>query len=158
MGKEIERRFLLADESWRGQGSGVEFRQGFLSTVKERVVRVRLAGGKGTLTIKGLTQGFSKLEFEYEIPPEEARDLLDSLCEKPLIEKTRYRIKHGGLVWEVDEFAGENNGLVLAEVELSHENQPIDKPAWLGPEISGDPRYFNSNLVKNPFSQWQTNA
>ncbi len=154
MGKEIERRFLVQGETWRGLADGVEFRQGFLSTVKERVVRVRIAGGKGTLTIKGLTRGVSKLEFEYEIPLDEARSLLEALCQRPLIEKTRYRIPHRGLIWEVDEFIGDNRGLILAEVELQSEDQTIDPPPWIGEEISSDPRYFNSNLVQKPFSQW----
>ena len=155
MGKEIERRFLVQGDAWRELADGVEFRQGFLSTVKERVVRVRLAGGKGTLTIKGLTRGISKLEFEYEIPTAEARTLLEALCHRPLIEKTRYRIPLQGVVWEVDEFIGDNQGLILAEVELESEDQTFERPTWIGQEISGDPRYFNSNLVQNPFSQWK---
>ena len=154
MGKEIERRFLVKGDAWRGLGQGTEFKQGFLSTVKERVVRVRIAGERATLTIKGITRGFSKAEFEYEIPRADAQALLEELCERPLIEKTRYRIGHHGLIWEVDEFVGENKGLILAEVELTSENQAINPPAWIGQEISGDPRYFNSNLVSNPFTRW----
>jgi adenylate cyclase len=96
----------------------------------------------------------SRLEFEYEIPLQEAEELLDKLCEKPLIEKIRYRISYGGLVFEIDEFRGENDGLILAEVELEFEDQPFEKPSWLGEEVSDDPRYFNSNLVKHPFEKW----
>ncbi len=154
MGKEIERKFLVKGDAWRALGQGSPFRQGFLSTVKERVVRVRLAGAKDTLTVKGLTRGVSKLEFEYEIPPEDAGQLLDELCEHPLIDKTRYRIDHEGLVWEVDEFHGDNQGLVVAEVELADEDQEISLPPWIGEEVSGDPRYFNSNLVAHPYSRW----
>ena len=154
MGKEIERKFLVKGDAWRALGQGSPFRQGFLSTVKERVVRVRLAGAQGTLTIKGLTRGVSKLEFEYEIPAEDVGQLLDELCEHPLIDKTRYRIEHEGLVWEVDEFHGDNEGLVVAEVELADENQEISLPSWIGEEVSGDPRYFNSNLVAHPYSRW----
>ncbi|MBF0589358.1 MAG: CYTH domain-containing protein [Magnetococcales bacterium] len=135
----------------------MDFRQGFLSTVKERVVRVRLAGETGTMTVKGITRGFSKTEFEYEIPKEHALVMLDDLCEKPLIEKVRYKVQQGDLTWEIDEFAGANTGLILAEVELEDEGQALDQPAWVGEEISDDTRYFNSNLVRHPFSEWPEN-
>lgn len=154
MGTEIERRFLVRGDGWRGLGEGEAYCQGFLSTVKERVVRVRLVGDRATLTIKGLTRGIAKLEFEYRIPAAEARVLLDELCERPLIEKTRTRIRHGGLLWEVDEFAGDNQGLILAEVELPSAEHPVALPEWVGAEISDDPRYFNSSLVRHPYSQW----
>ncbi len=153
MGQEIERKFLVEGEGWR-IGEGVAYRQGYLNRAIERTVRVRRVGDKGYLTIKGATHGISRLEYEYEIPAEEAEELLDALCEKPLIEKTRYRIAWGELTWEVDEFAGENEGLVLAEIELPSEAYAFKRPAWLGEEVSGDPRYFNSNLVKNPFRTW----
>ncbi|MBF0187349.1 MAG: CYTH domain-containing protein [Magnetococcales bacterium] len=158
MGKEIERRFLAKGDAWRSLAEGVSFRQGFLSTVKERVVRVRVAGGKGTLTVKGITTGYSKAEFEYEIPREEAERMLDELCERPLIEKQRFRIDHAGLTWEVDAFEGENAGLVIAEVELESEDQAVELPEWIDREISDDPRYFNSNLVQAPYSTWKDQA
>lgn len=154
MGKEIERRFLVNGDGWRSLGVGVDYKQGFLSTVKERVVRVRIAGTKATLTIKGVTEGITRLEFEYEIPLTDAQRMLDLLCERPWIEKTRHRIVLGDLVWEVDEFHGENQGLIMAEVELSDEHQAIELPSWVGKEVSHDSRYYNANLVQTPFSLW----
>ncbi|MBF0165221.1 MAG: CYTH domain-containing protein [Magnetococcales bacterium] len=154
MGKEIERRFLVKGDGWRGLGEGVDFKQGFLSTVKERVVRVRIAGQKATLTLKGVSEGYSRLEFEYPIPREEAQSILDNLCERPWIEKTRHRIPIGDVVWEVDEFRGANQGLIMAEVELQDENQAVDLPDWIGREVSTDARFFNANLVHTPFSLW----
>ena len=154
MGKEIERKFLVKDNTWRGQDSGKRYRQGYLSTVKERTVRVRIAGDKGFLTVKGITVGASRSEYEYEIPMTDANEMLDRLCERPLIEKTRYRISHTGLVWEVDEFEGENRGLITAEVELKDELQSVTLPGWIGKEVTGDPRYFNANLVAKPFTTW----
>jgi adenylate cyclase len=154
MGKEIERKFLIKSDGWRSLASGTMYRQGYLSTVKERTVRVRTVGERGFLTIKGVTTGVTRAEFEYEIPVTEANAMLDSLCERPLIEKSRYRIEHRGLVWEVDEFFGENQGLVIAEVELVNEGQRIDLPSWVGEEVSDDPRYFNSNLTKHPYTRW----
>jgi len=154
MGKEIERKFLVKNESWRGQDSGKRYRQGYLSTVKERTVRVRTAGDKAFLTIKGITVGASRSEYEYEIPVTDANEMLDRLCEQPLIEKTRYRISHTGLMWEVDEFEGGNRGLITAEVELKDEHQSVALPGWIGEEVTGDPRYFNANLVAKPFTTW----
>lgn len=154
MGTEIERRFLVKDDTWRQGASATYLKQGFLSTDKDRVVRVRIFGDVGTLTIKGLTQNNTKKEFEYTIPAQEALELLDLLCLKPLIEKHRFRIMFDGFVWEVDVFAGENQGLVVAEIELDRTDQPFAKPLWLGREVSDDPRYFNSNLARNPYCQW----
>lgn len=154
MGQEIERKFLVKNGAWKAGAQGTVYRQGYLSSVKERVVRVRTIEDKGFLTIKGLTKGVSRSEFEYEISVGDANAMLDHICEKPLIEKTRYRVPVGGLVFEVDEFFGENAGLVVAEVELQDEKQRIDLPDWIGAEVSGDPRYFNSNLIKHPFTKW----
>ena len=153
MGTEIERKFLVKEGSWR-EGAAETYRQGYLSTVKERTVRVRTIGDKGYLTVKGTSVGASRLEFEYEIPVADAEELLDSLCEKPLIEKNRYKLDHGGLTWEVDVFFGDNEGLVVAEVELQSENQVFDKPDWVGEEVTHDPRYYNANLISNPYSGW----
>ena len=153
MGKEIERKFLVAGDAWR-QGEGVVYRQGYLNTDKHRTVRVRVVGDQGYLTIKGITQGATRQEYEYTIPVADASDMLDELCEGPIIEKRRYRIPQGPLVWEVDEFFGDNQGLVVAEVELEREDQPVDKPSWLGKEVTGDARYYNANLVQHPYSQW----
>ena len=154
MGTEIERKFLLRDESWRAGASGTFFRQGYLNSSKERTVRIRTAGDKAFLTVKGPVVGATRAEFEYPIPLDECNAMLDTLAEKPLIEKKRYRIKCGDLTWEIDEFFGDNKGLIVAEVELQSEGQRIDKPSWVGDEVSGDPRYFNSNLIKHPFTKW----
>jgi len=153
MGKEIERKYLLVGDAWKSLGEGTLYRQGYLNSTKERVVRVRTMGPKAALTIKGISVGATRLEFEYEIPFDDCEQLLE-LCEQPLIEKTRYKIEAGGLVWEVDEFHGVNEGLVVAECELESEDQAIDKPDWVGEEVTGDPRYFNSNLIANPYTTW----
>ena len=154
MAKEIEKKFLVKSDAWKEGAKITYYKQGYLSSTKERVVRVRTIDKKGFLTIKGITIGVTRSEFEYEIPAEEANLMLDNLCEKPVIEKNRAKVNFGGLVWEIDEFFGENQGLVVAEVELTDENQEIKKPDWVGEEVSGDPRYFNSNLIKHPFTQW----
>jgi CYTH domain-containing protein len=154
MGTEIERKFLLRDESWRAGANGTMYRQGYLNSAKERTVRVRTVGDKAFLTIKGVTVGATRAEYEYPIPFDDCNAMLDTLAEKPLIEKKRYKIRRGDLVWEIDEFFGDNKGLIVAEVELQSEGQVFDKPVWLGDEVSGDPRYFNSNLIKHPFTRW----
>jgi adenylate cyclase len=154
MAKEIERKFLVRDNTWRGRDGGKRYRQGYLSIAKERTVRVRTTGDKGFITIKGMSVGATRSEYEYEIPLADANEMLDRLCERPLIEKTRYRVSHEGLAWEIDEFEGENRGLIIAEVELKDETKSVTLPGWIGQEVTGDPRYFNANLVANPFSQW----
>lgn len=154
MAEEIERKFLVLGDDWRQAGAGTGFRQGYLSSAPERVVRVRIAGEHAVLTVKGITEGVSRLEFEYPLPLADAEQMLDRLCEKPLIEKTRYRFEHAGMVWEVDEFHGDNAGLVVAEIELQHEGQHFERPPWLGEEVSDDPRYFNSNLANHPYREW----
>lgn len=154
MGKEIERKYLVKSDEWKQLAKPVFYRQGYLSSVKERTVRVRTIDDKGFLTIKGVTTGISRSEYEYEIPVNDANQMLDNLCERPFIEKNRAKVSFGGLIWEVDEFFGDNLGLVIAEVELSDENQKYEIPSWIGDEVSGDPRYFNSNLTKNPFTKW----
>jgi len=154
MATEIERKFLVKDDTWRGLGKGSHYRQGYLSTEPDRTVRVRVAAGKGYLTIKGRTVDATRAEYEYVIPLADADTMLDELCERPLIEKTRYRINQQGLVWEVDEFEGENAGLVIAEVELASADQVVALPDWVGEEVTTDPRYYNANLIANPFSRW----
>lgn len=154
MAKEIERKFLLASEGWRALAKANRYRQGYLSTVKERTVRVRTIDGKGLLTVKGVSIGATRSEYEYEIPGADADEMLDSLCEKPIIEKNRYKIPLDGVTWEVDEFIGVNAGLIVAEVELQSEDQSFPKPDWIGEEVTGVPRYFNANLVARPFSTW----
>ena len=154
MAKEIERKFLVQLSAWTPQSGGKYYKQGYLNSQKERVVRVRIAGDKGQLTIKGITTGVTRVEFEYPSPVEDAGLMLDNLCEKPLIEKHRHKEVHGGKTWEIDVFHGENEGLVVAEIELTTEDEAFNRPAWLGEEVSSDPRYFNSNLLKNPYKNW----
>jgi len=153
MPKEIERKFLLKNDNWRRDAKGKFFRQGYLSTQKERTARVRISGQQAYLTIKGPSQGASRLEFEYKIPVDDALEILE-LCEKPIIEKTRYIVQHNGLKWEIDDFEGANNGLILAEIELSQEDQKIELPDWIGEEVTGNPDYYNASLIKKPFSSW----
>jgi CYTH domain-containing protein len=155
MPKEIERKFLVDTALWRAEADGTLYRQGYLSSVKERVVRVRIAGDRGFLTIKGITTGVSRLEFEYPIPLADATVMLDGLCERPLIEKTRHREVFGGRTWEIDVFHGDNDGLVLAEVELAEPEDEVELPPWAGAEVSSDPRYFNNNLAANPYRNWR---
>ena len=154
MGKEIEKKFLIKNDEWREGAKGTKYRQGYLSTVKERTVRVRTIDERGFLTIKGVNVGAVRAEYEYEIPAKDADEMLTDLCEKPLIEKNRYKISYKNLVWEIDEFFGDNNGLIVAEVELTDEHQSIDLPSWIGEEVTGDPKYFNSSLIKHPYSKW----
>lgn len=155
MGKEIERKFLVLRNEWDRNGEGLLYRQGYLSVEKQRVVRVRVVGNQGFITIKGIARGAARDEFEYEIPHSDAQQMLDELCIKPLIEKIRYRVKYSGMIWEIDEFKGDNEGLLLAEVELEDENQAVEPPRWIGQEVTGDPRYFNSNLIANPYIKWK---
>lgn len=154
MAKEIERKFLIRGEAWRALAEGTMYRQGYLNSAKERTVRVRTVGDKAFLTIKGITVGATRAEYEYEIPFADCNALLDDLAEKPLIEKKRYKIRQGEFTWEIDEFFGDNQGLIVAEIELTSEDQQFGKPDWIGEEVTGDPRYFNSNLIKHPFTRW----
>jgi len=155
MSLEIERKYLVKTGLWRPAGAGVRYRQGYLSLVKERLVRVRIAGNRGFLTIKGVATGISRLEFEYPIPREDAAVLLEELCERPLIEKTRHREMVAGKTWEIDVFHGDNDGLVLAEIEITSPAERVALPPWVGDEVSNDPRYFNNNLVAHPYKQWR---
>lgn len=154
MGVEIERKFLLVGDAWRALGEPVLLRQGYLSSNPDRTVRVRIEGGQGTMTIKGRSVGATRAEWEYPIPLLDANELLDRLCEQPIIEKFRRRIALGGHTWEVDEFLGANQGLVVAEIELASETEAFDKPDWVGAEVTDDRRYFNSSLIRHPFSHW----
>lgn len=155
MAVEIERKFLVRGSAWKvAEGvQAVRYCQGYLSRDKARTVRVRIAGDAAFLTIKGETRGATRAEFEYPIPVEDAQALL-LLCDGPLIAKTRYVLQHGSTTWEVDEFAGDNAGLVVAEVELHSEDQAFERPAWLGEEVTADARYFNSALSRHPYRQW----
>lgn len=155
MGIEIEKKFLLANNEWRGLGEGAEYRQGYLNVEKGRTVRVRTINDRGILTVKGPNTGNSRLEFEYDIPLTDATEMLDRLCHKPLIEKTRYTVEFNGFIWEIDEFSGENEGLIFAEIELAEESQQFPKPPWVGREVTGDPRFYNANLVNYPYHIWK---
>ncbi len=154
MGIEIERKFLVNHDGWRSQAAGTLYRQGYLLADQGRTVRVRIAGDRAFLTIKGPSIGLSRAEFEYEIPPSDAEEMLRSLCVSPIIEKNRYVLPIADLIWEIDEFMGANAGLIMAEVELQNEQQAIVLPDWIGEEVSGDRRYYNSYLSQHPFSQW----
>jgi len=161
MGIEIERKFLIAKgglkEACRLDGEGVPYAQGYLSRGTGRTVRIRIAGTAAFLTVKGPVTGISRAEFEYEIPINDARQML-MLCDGPVIEKIRRKIPHCGHVWEVDEFMGENEGLTVAEVELATADEFIEIPSWIGKEVTGDPRYYNSNLTVHPYRLWRHEA
>ena len=153
MGMEIERKFLLKNDDWRPLGTPVRYAQGYLATDSERTVRVRIAGTKAFLTIKGLSKGFSRKEFEYAIPVDEATEML-RLCAFPAIEKYRTKVLFDGKIWEIDEFEGENKGLIVAEIELNSEDETFAVPAWIGQEVTGDIRYFNSCIAQHPYKNW----
>jgi adenylate cyclase len=155
MGLEIEKKFLITNDNWKTLGTGKEYCQGYLSSGKETSLRIRTIGERGIITVKGPNEGGKRLEFEYDIPYVDAREMLDKLCHKPLIDKIRYKIPFGGFTWEVDVFKGENEGLIFAEIELESVDQPFDIPEWIGEEVTGDPKYYNANLVSYPYSQWK---
>ena len=153
---EIERKFLVISDAFKKEAfTQNRIAQGYLSSVPERTVRVRIKGEKGFLTIKGISNesGLSRFEWEKEIPVEEAKKLL-LLCEKGVIDKTRFEVKSGNHIYEVDEFYGENEGLIIAEIELSSENETFEKPSWLGEEVTNDKRYYNSYLSNHPYKNW----
>lgn len=154
MGREIERKFLVRDASVVEGVPGTPIRQGYLSTDPDRTVRVRRAGERAYITIKGRATGASRPEYEYDVPTEDATELLAALCLRPILDKTRYRILHAGRTWEVDVFAGDNAGLVTAEIELPDENAEVEIPDWVGPEVTGDDRFANANLVARPWNAW----
>ena len=155
MAVEIERKFLVVNDSWRAMAApGIRFRQGYLSTDPRCSVRVRTSADKAWLNIKGAAEGIRRREFEYEVPADDAHEILESLCVKPVIEKTRYVVEHQGHDWEVDVFEGENTGLVVAEIELADTDERFALPGWAGDEVSGDARYLNQRLVDHPYSRW----
>jgi len=156
MAVEIERKFLLKNDSWRNYYTKkMELRQGYLSVSRECTVRVRVSDDKGWMTIKGITRNISRSEFEYLIPKVDAENMLLEFASENIVEKIRYFIDYQGAEWVVDEFFGRNRGLFLAEIELSSEDVIYEKPAWLGEEVSGDYRYSNSNLSKKPYLNWK---
>lgn len=153
MNIEIERKFLLKNDNWRDGAVGVHYKQAYLNEKGDNTVRVRIEGDKAKLTIKGKSSNISRLEFEYDIPMEDAEALF-TLAKTPIVEKYRYKIMYAGNCWEVDEFLGMNRGLVVAEIELESETQSFEKPDWIGMEVSGDKRYTNANLARKPYCEW----
>lgn len=155
MALEIEHKFLLISNEWRNLVSRSEvFRQGYLSNNPAASVRVRIADEQATLNIKGMTIGTHRPEYEYSIPLQDAAELLDQLCARPIIEKTRHFVEYAGKTWEIDEFAGENTGLLVAEVELAEIGEHFQRPTWAGIDVSGIERYYNVSLLKYPYQQW----
>jgi adenylate cyclase len=154
MGKEIERKFLVLNNDYKKNSTGIFIHQGFLSTDKNRVVRVRIEGKKATLTIKGVSVGIERTEFEYDLPLKDAEQLLSEICIQPTIKKNRFKVEYKSFLWEIDEFLEKNKGLVIAEVELPEVDTIVKLPPWIGTDVSNDPKYYNSNLVKNPYKKW----
>ncbi|OBS10898.1 CYTH domain-containing protein [Acidihalobacter prosperus] len=155
MPTEIERKFLVTSDAWRHQASrSIRYRQGYLGPAETSSVRVRVSDSAAYLNIKGATLGVSRLEYEYPIPLDDAHEMLDRLCRKPLIEKTRHIVEHAGHHWEIDVFEGDNEGLIVAEIELASEDESFARPPWLGTEVSDDVRYYNVSLVAHPFKAW----
>ncbi|KAF0192523.1 MAG: adenylate cyclase [Gammaproteobacteria bacterium] len=155
MATEIERKFLVVSDAWKQRaGDGIAMRQGYLLGSEKSSVRVRVAGDEASLNIKSATLGVTRAEFDYNIPVEDANELLATLCDRPLVEKVRYHVTHGEHVWDVDVFSGENAGLIVAEIELTEQNEAFQKPAWAGDEVSDDPRYYNVCLVRHPYRSW----
>ena len=155
MAKEIERKFLIDLKKIGALEKGASIKQGYITTKDKTVVRVRVSGAKAYLTLKGANQGISRLEFEYEIPVTDANEIIRELCSGPVVEKTRYLIEHEKKLWEVDVFHGDNEGLVVAEVELNSEDENINLPGWVEEEVTGEAKYYNSNLLSNPFKNWK---
>jgi adenylate cyclase len=155
MGVEIERKFLVDKDKWQQviKPTGTHYRQGYLLDDAKRTIRVRITDKQGFLTIKGITTGITRKEYEYKIPVEEGTEMLDAFAESE-VEKIRYKITFEGKLWEIDEFYGDNEGLLMAEIELQHEDEAFIKPEWITIEVSDDGRYYNSNLSKNPFKNW----
>ncbi len=155
MATEIERKYLVVNDKWKEHVvSESVLKQGYVANQPNATVRVRIAKGHAHLNIKSATTGITRAEYEYEIPLTDAEKILAEIAEQPFIDKTRYKVRCGDHIWDLDRFAGENSGLVMAEIELTHENEPFELPEWAGEEVSGDARYYNSCLVKKPFSTW----
>lgn len=155
MGVEIERKFLVADDAWRAAATSREvLRQGYLANTAKASVRVRRAGDRGWLSAKSMTRGLVRQEYEYEIPLADAERMLDTLCDGPLVEKVRHLVPVGAHVWEIDEFLGDNAGLIVAELELDAPDEAFERPAWLGVEVTQEERYYNFRLAERPFRQW----
>ncbi len=156
MALEVEHKFLLANDGWREEiDHSVHYKQGYLSSSPLSSVRVRISDTQAWLNIKSATIGTHRQEFEYQIPLDDANTILDELCHKPLVEKMRHFVHHASHVWEIDEFLGDNAGLIVAEIELSQIGESFEKPVWIGAEVTHDLRYYNNNLTKNPYKNWK---
>lgn len=155
MAAEIERKFLVTSDEYRHLAEPVPYRQGYIAIMIDKVVRIRTVGDKGYITVKARINDTTRKEYEYEIPLADTLAMFNEVCTNGMIEKFRYKIRYDGFVWEVDEFQGNNKGLVVAEIELTSEDQPFHKPLWVGKEVTGDPRYLNANLALNPFTKWK---
>lgn len=157
MGYEIERKFIVKNKEYK-QAKYIEklnIKQGYITLDKKKVIRLRILNEKARLTLKGLATKITRYEFEYEIPVQEAEQMLQLFCHKPIIKKIRYKIEYQGNLWEIDEFKGENSGLIIAEIELDSEDQRFQKPGYIGREVTEDERFYNFNLVKNPYKNWE---
>ena len=155
MAIEIEHKFLLANNDWHEHiSSSIKYRQGYLSSLATSSIRVRISDKRAWLNIKSATIGTSRHEYEYEIPLHDANEIITILCRKPIIEKTRHFVMHDGNTWEIDEFEGVNQGLIIAEIELSDIGKEFSKPHWIGKEVTHDLRYYNNNLAIHPYSEW----
>ena len=155
MAIEVEHKFLLANDDWRKEvNRSIDFRQGYLSSQSSSSIRVRIANNQAWLNIKSATIGNWRNEYEYEIPLEDANEIIDNLCRKPLIEKTRHFVEYAQHCWEIDEFKGENEGLIVAEIELTSIDETFSKPGWVGREVTDDLRYYNNNLSAHPYKTW----
>ena len=155
MANEIERKYLIINDAWKALADdGMQIIQGYMGSNEKSSIRIRINGDKANLNIKSKTIGIKRSEYDYKIPLKEAKEMLETLCDKPLIEKTRYHVKHENNVWEIDVFAGENEGLIVAEIELDATDETFNLPDWIGEEVSNDPRYYNICLVTHPFKQW----
>ena len=155
MATEIERKFLLASDDWRSEvQESTRLIQGYLARGSQTAVRVRIKGDTAQLNIKHTVDGINRLEFEYPLPLQDAQEILERVALRPLIDKTRHHVRRGRHLWEIDEFHGDNAGLIVAEIELNDPDEPFDRPRWLGKEVSEDVRYYNSRLSERPYSQW----
>jgi CYTH domain-containing protein len=150
---EIERKYLVTNNNYKS-GTPIRISQGYICSEENRVVRVRIKGDKAYLTIKNATIGFARNEYEYEISVADAEAMLHNTCQQPIIDKTRYILEYKGFIWEVDEFHGDNEGLVVAEIELENKNQQFELPDFIGEEVTDDARYYNACLFKNPYKNW----
>ena len=151
---EIERKFLVLDQSYRKKSKRRLFRQAYIPMEGLNTLRIRIIGKKAYLTVKGKSEGMSRLEFEYSVPLDHAQAMMDGLCHKPFIEKVRHEYRYKGHLWEIDEFMGENEGLIVAEIELSSEDEAFVKPSFIGDEVTGNHRYSNSQLALKPYKSW----